>query len=766
MPSMRKSSNSPTTSRRLLATVALCVLSASPVFGVEPIPAPRSVEKPIAASDALKPRNVQALDPRLRQFEGLPGPGSYVRAADGAIVTVQDAYCYRSEDEGRTWAQIEIPEFQTKGLKPRPENVIVRTKEGTLIFIFLDANSQQWTWDKEHNRLEGEAVLNTWAARSEDNGKTWQDLQLIQEGYNGAVRDAIVTREGAIVAALQQFLPDKHRHATVPVISTDDGLTWQTSAVLDIEGRGHHDGAFESTLTELSNGRLWLLMRTTRDCFWQSYSANGGRTWTEPTPTRIDASSAPGMLQRLDSGRLALVWNRVLPEGQTSVRRIGGQYSELEASWQRQEISLAFSDNDGESWTEPVIIARGKALAYPTLFEPRPGILWVIVPKAPLYAELQEADFVQATTPMSWPAEQTSVYPEFQKDTLKFVDPRLRPFNGLRWPGPYVHCPDGSIACFIGTIFCRSEDGGETWTRTPRPEFEAAGVKPASGNALVCTPNGVLVLLFVDENSRQWNWNKEKGVLEGEARRHVWVARSEDNGKTWQDLQKIQDGYSGAMRDAIVTSDGNVVAAMQLYLPDEVRHVTVPMISTDDGLTWRATAQLDTGGRGHHDGAFEGTLTELSDGRLWILMRTGLDAFWESYSQDGGLAWSDPTPTRIDASSSPAMLKRLDSGRLALVWNRLYPEGKTTVRRASGQFNRVAASYQRQELSLAFSDDDGTHWTEPVVIAKGRSLAYPNMFEPRPGVLWVFAPRGPLFAELDVDDYIQETTPMNWPPAE
>lgn len=334
------------------------------------------------------------------------------------------------------------------------------------------------------------------------------------------------------------------------------------------------------------------------------------------------------------------------------------------------------------------------------------------------------------------------------------IDARVERLAGLPRAGGYVRAADGSLVCLLGSTFCRSEDEGQSWASHVVTEFAEAGVKPRSGNALVCTPAGTLVVLFHDANSRQWNWDKDKGRLVGEARLHTWSARSEDHGRTWRDFQLVQDGYSGAVRDAVVTRDGRIVTPLQLFLPDEVRHVTVPAVSIDDGRTWRTAAPLDIGGRGHHDGAYEATITELNDGRVWLLMRTSLDYFWQSYSADGGLTWSAPTPTTIDASNAPGFVKRLASGRQMLLWNRLYPMGSDQVRRIAGQYSERASSWQRQELSVAFSSDDGKSWTEPVVLAKGKSLAYPSFFEVRPGEVWVFAPRGPLHGKLSEADFV------------
>ncbi|HEY8503796.1 MAG TPA: sialidase family protein, partial [Gemmataceae bacterium] len=263
------------------------------------------------------------------------------------------------------------------------------------------------------------------------------------------------------------------------------------------------------------------------------------------------------------------------------------------------------------------------------------------------------------------------------------------------------------------------------------------------------------VLVFMDLADRAWKWDDQKNAPAVECKLHVWAARSLDGGETWVDVQRIQEGYCGAVRDLVETRDGNIVATVQRLLPDKARHASMPYVSTDKGKTWRETTLLDIGGRGHHDGSIEATAEELKDGRLWMLLRTNHDRFWEAFSHDGGRTWRDFRESAIDASSAPGMLKRLESGRLVLLWNRLYPEGKTSVARRGLPWNERPASYHREELSIAFSEDDGKTWTDPVVIARkpGTWLAYPYVFEHRPGELWVTTMQGGLRLRLYEKDF-------------
>lgn len=186
-------------------------------------------------------------------------------------------------------------------------------------------------------------------------------------------------------------------------LSKDDGKTWKRGNVIDLGGHGDHDGAMEATLAELSDGRLLMLLRTNLDYFWEAFSDAQGLYWRVLRPSQIDASSAPGYLIRLASGRLALVWNRLYPEGKTSgLRSGGGSLSEPKARWHRDELALAFSRDDGKTWSKPAVIVRQPrgGLSYPYVLERRPGELWVITRfSTNVCVSLREADFAEHDHP-------------------------------------------------------------------------------------------------------------------------------------------------------------------------------------------------------------------------------------------------------------------------------------------------------------------------------------------------------------------------------
>jgi sialidase-1 len=351
---------------------------------------PACVELPLDRSLASGPAGSSVLGP-------------LVILGDGRLLTVEGTVTRTSSDDGKTWSPPQpIYTGPGPGIPSADYCVLLRTQAGTLVLVYVDMSTFKWAWDRDRHEAAPDVRADVWAIRSLDEGQTWTDRQELSHGYCGALITMIQTSRGQIVAPMMRLL-DRTRHATFTCVSTDDGKTWQRGNIIDLGGHGDHDGGIEPTVAELSDGRLLMLLRTNLDRFWEAYSDDGGRYWRQVRPSTIDASTSPGYLARLASGRLALVWNRLYPEGQNSYpRSTAGDLdrSEGAASWHRQELALAFSEDDGKTWTKPVVVARqpqvGQSLGYPYILERRPGELWIVIRyEAKLAFSLKEVDFVR-----------------------------------------------------------------------------------------------------------------------------------------------------------------------------------------------------------------------------------------------------------------------------------------------------------------------------------------------------------------------------------
>ncbi len=323
----------------------------------------------------------------------------------------------------------------------------------------------------------------------------------------------------------------------------------------------------------------------------------------------------------------------------------------------------------------------------------------------------------------------------------------------------YVKLNDGSLAYLNGHQLMISTDEGKTWEARPSKVLsdQFGSELSFSGGLLLRTKENTFVAVMINsKNSVHLDWDeKTKSAIAG--RREVWTMRSLDEGRTWIDVQKIYGGYCGALVDMIQSSQGNIIIPVQEFLFDRKTHITRAYVSEDEGQTWKKGNTLDIGGFGNHAGSFEPTLAELADGRLMMLMRTNLDYLWAAYSDSKGQFWRETRPSHFEASSSPAFLTRLESGRLMLVWNRVYPEGKSTYRRRIGKWSETPVSWCREEMSMAMTDLSGKNWSDPIVVAKkpGIWMAYPYLFEPEPGKIWLFASGG-LTVEFLEKDFLKK----------
>ena len=141
-------------------------------------------------------------------------------------------------------------------------------------------------------------------------------------------------------------------------ISSDEGLTWSLHGEV-IAPRW----ALENMVEERKDGTLWMLIRTGKDVMgngviWESVSKDQGKTWSEGEPTEIMCPATRFYIRRLASGRLVLV-NNFHPRT-------------------RQYMGVALSDDEGSTFSEPLIFDPRGSVSYPDAVEDEKGNIHII----------------------------------------------------------------------------------------------------------------------------------------------------------------------------------------------------------------------------------------------------------------------------------------------------------------------------------------------------------------------------------------------------
>lgn len=167
-------------------------------------------------------------------------------------------------------------------------------------------------------------------------------------------------------STMRRFPPD-FRDAVGTIYSDDDGETWQHSNL--IEPPAHvpnardksvrwQNGGYEPTVVELKDGRLWMIIRTSLDYHYQSFSSDGGATWSAPQPSPFYGTLTDPTIGRLKDGRLLFLWNNTLPLPEFEKPEAVAPFipkgafdgSGEDVFTNREALHGAISDDDGRTW--------------------------------------------------------------------------------------------------------------------------------------------------------------------------------------------------------------------------------------------------------------------------------------------------------------------------------------------------------------------------------------------------------------------------------
>ncbi|MBL9114697.1 MAG: exo-alpha-sialidase [Verrucomicrobiaceae bacterium] len=322
--------------------------------------------------------------------------------------------------------------------------------------------------------------------------------------------------------------------------------------------------------------------------------------------------------------------------------------------------------------------------------------------------------------------------------------------------GPFVTTADGSILCIDSKSAHRSADGGLTWTRTALFD-EPTKFAVSNERALLRTREGVVISAWMNGVERRqpkgWRWG-EASVSWKEFVLPTYTCRSTDEGISWEKPVKLSDPWCGCVHSLIQMKSGRIVLVGQEIVP-QWRHATVMWASDDLGKTWQRGDVLDYGVGAHdHAGSIEGSVVERKDGSLYLLLRTESGYLWEATSADG-LRWTNLKQTAVRSVTCCPQLARLTDGRIALLWN------------APPRHEPTSGSC-RAELCLAFSSDEASTWSKPMIVAAsfspGGRVSYPYLYEQQPGELWITTMQGGLRMKVRIADLTSGEIPIFVPP--
>jgi len=256
-----------------------------------------------------------------------------------------------------TWPEVVANGIQNDTLRYPCWNPVLFMPDGGDLMLFYKVGPSPQTW-------WGMVMTST------DYGKTWSEPRKLGEDSKighllGPIKNKpIQLEDGTIVSPTSIEYPKERGEdqdwRVYFEISRDLGQTWQVVGPIN---DGVAFDAIQPSILTYPNGKLQVICRTRQDVLAESWSKDGGETWTEMTAMDLPNPNSGTDAVTLKDGRQLLVYNHSTKAG--------------EEPRNRNILNLAVSD-DGKSWV-PVMTLENEPIedgyAYPAIIQSADGLV-------------------------------------------------------------------------------------------------------------------------------------------------------------------------------------------------------------------------------------------------------------------------------------------------------------------------------------------------------------------------------------------------------
>lgn len=217
-----------------------------------------------------------------------------------------------------------------------------------------------------HHEDEDEHGVYVRISETGPDDENYREIKITDEIYGDYMLPMFLKKRNRWICPITRDVPVNRKNPTV-LYSDDDGESWN---IVHLKSAPNHEvkwphkstrwqnSGCEPSVTELEDGTLMLIARTSLDYLYVYYSYDGGENWTDGELSDFHSTlTTPGFL-KLSDGRILLFWNNTRPMAERDHRsafppvedRVINGWSE-DAFTNRDACHVAISEDDGRTWT-------------------------------------------------------------------------------------------------------------------------------------------------------------------------------------------------------------------------------------------------------------------------------------------------------------------------------------------------------------------------------------------------------------------------------
>ena len=257
-----------------------------------------------------------------------------------------------SDDDGQTWIDPAVafvhPDESVKVTKPQ-----VWTMDDGRLWV-------SWTQDMATGTFDGK--MGTWAAICENpdaenpDDFMWSEPKRLFDGRgNGKI--TVIEKEDGSKEWLTTAFDWIDRDYSKVYSSVDNGQTWTFKGKAFVTGSEFNNAVMVERKDESGGTYLWMLLRQLSGNMKESFSYDGGVTWTNGKVSAIAHPNSAIYLSRTESGKLLMI----------NHKDFSG----------RNNLTAFLSEDEGVTW-KTLLLDERSGVSYPDVVEDSDGMFYIV----------------------------------------------------------------------------------------------------------------------------------------------------------------------------------------------------------------------------------------------------------------------------------------------------------------------------------------------------------------------------------------------------